>query len=81
MLVVLLVLRRGEGLLQRILRVVVVLPLPLEGLEGSRGAVGRRCTSSLFLLHRGQVCCAYWWRSILRCLSQECTKHLRVPRL
>ena len=80
-LVVLLMLQRGEGLLRRILRVVVVLLLPLEDLEGSRGAVGRKCTSSLFLLRRGQVCCVYWWRSVLRCLGQGCTKRLRVPRL
>ena len=81
MLVVLLVLQRGEGLLRRILRVVVVLLLPLEGLEGSRGVVGRRYTSSLFLLRKDQVCCAYWSQSVLRFLGQECTKRLRFPRL
>ena len=78
---VLLVLQRDGVLLLRILRVVVWFLLLPEGLEGSRGAMSRRCISSLFPLHRGRVCCAYWWRSVLSFLGQECTKRLRFLRL
>ena len=53
-------LQRGGVLQQRILRVVVGLLLLLGGLEGSWGAVGRRCTSSLFLLRKGQAYCVCW---------------------
>ena len=40
-----------------------------------------RCTSSLFLLRRGQVCYVCWWWSVLSFLGQGCTKHLCVPHL